>query len=32
MIMPPEITTLRLQLRKNGFHPLPLEGKVISPR
>jgi predicted P-loop ATPase len=24
----PETTTLRLQLRKNGFHTLPLEGKV----
>jgi hypothetical protein len=24
----PEITALRLQLRKAGFHPLPLEGKV----
>jgi hypothetical protein len=24
----PEITALRLKLRKAGFHPLPLEGKV----
>jgi hypothetical protein len=24
----PEITTKRLQVRRNGFHPLPLEGKV----